>query len=97
MLHLKNSHFIIIITHLESKNSYIRMLFVDFSSTLNTISSTKMTGNLEYHNLQLDTGVLIWPSFGLVIINPLFTQVDMNILGEELKRRADIGEHEGKE
>ena len=48
-----------LILHLESKNSYIRMVFVDFSSAFITSSPIKLIpkalhSRLEYHTPQLD-------------------------------------------
>lgn len=41
-----------VFTRLENKNSFVRMLLVDFSSACNTV--THGADWLEYHTLQLD-------------------------------------------
>ncbi len=46
-----------VFTHLENNNTYIRMLYVDFSSAFNTVSPMKLISKLstlEYHSLHLD-------------------------------------------
>ncbi|KAK1789041.1 hypothetical protein P4O66_014995 [Electrophorus voltai] len=53
------------LTHLDKKGTYMRMLFIDFSSVFNTIVprapdwKVDLTG-LEYLPLQLDPGFLDW-------------------------------------
>lgn len=36
-----------VLTHLDKKNTYARMLFVDFSSAFNTIIPTKLISKLR--------------------------------------------------
>ncbi len=47
-----------VFTHLENNNTYIRMLFVDFSSAFNTISPMKLIGKLS--TLGLSTTLCNW-------------------------------------
>ena len=47
-----------VFTHLENKSSYIRMLFVDFSSAFSTISSSELIGKLI--TLGLSTTLSNW-------------------------------------
>ncbi len=47
-----------LLEHLEFKNNYARMLFVDYSSAFNTIRSYKLRSKL--HNLGLNTTLCNW-------------------------------------
>ncbi len=47
-----------VFTHLEKSNTYIRMLFVDFSSAFNTISPMKLIGKLN--TLGISTTLCNW-------------------------------------
>ena len=51
----------LVFTHLENKNSYIRMLFADFSSSFNTISSMKLVGKLKTLGLSTSPGLCAQP------------------------------------
>ena len=53
----------IVFTHLENNNSYIRMLFVDFSSAFNIISPMKLIGKCS----QADPRQFWWQSHLLYI------------------------------
>lgn len=46
------------LTHLENPNTYVRMLFVDFSSAFNTINSSKLVNKLLL--LGLDSHLCKW-------------------------------------
>ena len=46
------------LTHLEHPNTYVRMLFVDFSSAFNTVIPDKLT--LKLHNLGLPASLCYW-------------------------------------
>lgn len=46
------------LTHLEHLNTYIRMLFVDFSSAFNTLIPDKLT--LKVHDLGLAIPLCFW-------------------------------------
>ncbi len=46
------------LSHLESPNTYIRMLFVDFSSAFNSISPSRLINKLQ--TLQLGTPLRLW-------------------------------------
>ncbi len=47
-----------LLEHLELKNTYVRMLFVDYSSAFNTIRPYKLRSKL--HNLVLNTTLCNW-------------------------------------
>jgi hypothetical protein len=46
------------LSHLEKRNTYVRMLFIDYSSAVNTIVSTKLINKLR--TLELNTGATQW-------------------------------------
>ena len=46
------------LTHLGHPNTYVRMLFVDFSSAFNTVIPDKLT--LKLHNLELSGPLCFW-------------------------------------
>jgi len=46
------------LTHLEQPNSYVRMLFIDFSSTFNTVRPHKLVCKLS--NLGIDAALCVW-------------------------------------
>ena len=52
-------------SHLDKRNTYVRMLFIDYSSAFNTIVSSKLITKLRtlgHLPLQLDPGLLDRPS-----------------------------------
>jgi hypothetical protein len=46
------------LTHLEKRNTYVRMLFIDYSSAFNTIVPSKLITMLR--TLGLNTSLFIW-------------------------------------
>lgn len=46
------------LSHIESPNTYVRMLFVDFSSAFNSISPNRLINKLQ--TLQLETSLPLW-------------------------------------
>lgn len=50
-----------VLTHLDKKNTYVRMLFINYSSAFNAIIPSKLNAKLE--NLELNTPVQL--DFGL--------------------------------
>ncbi|KAI3372368.1 hypothetical protein L3Q82_022861 [Scortum barcoo] len=51
-------HFTQLLTHLQLPNTYVRMLFVDFSSAFNTVIPDKLI--LKLHNLGLPSSLCHW-------------------------------------
>ncbi len=48
----------LVLTHLDNNNTYVRMLFVDFSSALNTVIPSKLTTKLG--DLGINTSLCNW-------------------------------------
>ncbi|KAI3354422.1 hypothetical protein L3Q82_018945 [Scortum barcoo] len=67
------------LTHLQLPNTYVRMLFMDFSSAFNTVIPDKLI--LKLHNLGLPSSLCHWirdfltnrPQVGCVLSPALFT------------------------
>ncbi|KAK3510725.1 hypothetical protein QTP70_015979 [Hemibagrus guttatus] len=61
------------LTHLENKDTYVQMLFIDFSSAFNTIIPQHLIEKLNLLALQLDPGLPDWETSGCVLSPLLFT------------------------